>query len=151
MERGAVDEPTPTENDKAVRRALLVGLRHIPNSAYRIENTWIEDAGWFFTVEPNNPRAASISVGAEDGSVNLTVGNSSFEKYAIEDLPTIVEQAFGHNEEIGPTEHSRARVDAAGHPFRFGHVQLPLPWKWRRKRRIAPYSESIDGPDQQIW
>lgn len=143
-------EPAQTESDEAVRRALLDGLRQVPNSAYRIEQTWVEAAGtWVFAVEPNNARAVSIWAGAEDGSVNLTVGNSWFEICAIEDVPAIVEAAsLGRIEEIGNKGQSQARVDSTGRQFHFGHVQLPLAWMWRRKRRFEPYVESVDLRDR---
>ena len=140
--------------EAALRTAVLAALAQHPADAAAVTEGRNEQDStvWGMEVEPVNPAAASVYVTFAGGD-EVTVGFGQTHAYIWDDDPAalaahvgnILTAVFAGDFEEAGFGDAFARMHLRdGTTLRLGKMHLPLPWRWRRKRRYAPLSVS-DG------
>lgn len=144
-----VDLPRPSELDDALHRAVLASLGEPTQTPIAQVSFEFRDGAraWMIEVEPANRNAASVAVFAEtDHELNLTVGRTWFEVWALEDpvewLRDLMDAVVaGKVTEVGGASDSslsRVRIDSRRGTLGGGDLFV-TPWPWRRTRNYAAY------------
>jgi hypothetical protein len=137
---------SPNELDDRVREIVQTALEPYDDDVASVRWLWSEPARmWFVEVTPAGDGSAWLSVGVDDDLLSVTVADTWFELFpvndtALDEFAAIVEAIFaGRVVEAGSRSCAFARITTRRGVIHVGHVHLPLPWRWRRTRHYLPY------------
>jgi hypothetical protein len=128
----------------AVREALAP---HGPGAASLREEVG-GSISWSLDITPVRPGAARAYL-THIGGDEIVLGFGGTHVYMWDDDPQdlarqvelLLTAVFhGRFVEGGPRKDAFAKVETSGGPMSVGRISLPLPWRFRRKRRYASYS-----------
>jgi hypothetical protein len=142
--------PDAARYEDALRRAVLAALAKHPTEAATFSEGRNErdSAVWGMEVEPADTAAASVYVTFTGGD-EVVVGFGQTHAYVWDDDPAalaeyvgaVLDAVFAGDFEEAGSGDALARVHLHdGTTVRLGNMQLPLPWRVRRRRRYAPLS-----------
>ena len=142
--------PDATVYEAALRSAVLAALaKHPADSASVTDGRNERDSTvWGMEVEPADPSAAAVYVTFAGGD-EVTLGFGQTHTYLWDKDPAalaayvggILDAVFAGDFEEAGFGDGFARVQLRdGTIARVGKMHLPLPWRFRRRRRYAPLS-----------
>jgi len=131
--------------DQALSSLVRDCLEPLDPTGFSVTTEWSDGAGmWFTEVEPSDPSCALISVAWAGGdTVNVVVGNTSFEMYGLSspsdlgEVRDIIQASLAgrmHETESGRLWGSRAVFDTDSGPVRAGNLA-----SWSGGHTYAPY------------
>ena len=128
----------------AVRAALAP---HGPGAA-SLREEFGGSISWSLEITPTRPGAAHAYL-THIGGDEIVLGFGGTHVYMWDDDPQELARQVellltavleGRFVEGGPRKDAVAKVDTTAGPMSVGRISLPLPWRFRRKRRFTSYS-----------
>ena len=145
---GLMAETRESEYYDALQAAVDAALApHGPDSASLREELG-GSINWSLDITPARPGAAHAYL-THIGGDEIVMGFGGTHVYMWDDDPQelarrvelLLTAVFhGRFVEGGPRKDAFAKVETSGGPVSVGRISLPLPWKFRRKRRYSSYS-----------
>jgi hypothetical protein len=141
--------PPASPIDEEIHRVLVDALERAGcGGTAEVSFQFVESANvWMTEVRPLEPRAAPVIVWAEaDSDLNLTVGRTWLEVWALEDpggwLHDLMDAVIAGDvtEVSGASADSASRIWIDSRRGVLGGGDLFVtPWPWRRTRQYSPY------------
>ena len=137
---------------RALRTAVDNALAPHGEGAANLQEAWGESVVWSVDITPTRPRAAHAYV-THIGGDEIVLGFGRTHVYMWDDDPGelarqvegLLTPVFaGRFVEAGPRKDAFARVETADGGLTVGRISLPLPWRLRRTRCYAAYSDAAD-------
>ncbi|SDI85758.1 hypothetical protein SAMN05444157_0504 [Frankineae bacterium MT45] len=139
-------EPRPLGADDERLLRLVRSRLEAVGARASVERVWeTAFSAWVIRVAPEARGAAPIQAWVVEDDVYLGVSESYIELYPLDErawtwVGAVIDAVIlGLIEETGRGSDKYIRLLIDAQPSGFGRLLMPMPWRWRRVRRFAPY------------